>query len=190
LHHSTWRHRFVWTYDRSNLEHSTLWDFFLKENVESIIKWSIIKYCKWFWITLPKNYLTEISLIRKYFTERPFDRNTIGTKTVWPNAIWPKVHLTESPFNRKFIWPKTNFYQKVVWPKIFGKLSTCKTSQMTEMTHDRKFIFDRKLFSKNGHLTKRFSQKIVIWSKVHLTECFFFEKWSFDRMFFFSKMVI
>jgi hypothetical protein len=29
-----------------------------------------------------------------------------------------------------------------------------------------------------------------MWPKIYLTKCFFFEKWLFDRMFFFRKMVI
>jgi hypothetical protein len=98
---------------------------------------SLINYKK-----MVLDHFTEKPFHRKFLIERPFDRNTIWPNTVWSNAIRPKVHLTESlfdrrTFDRKFILPK-----KVIWPK----------TKFIKMSFDRNNL-------KNGHLTANLTWK-------------------------------
>jgi hypothetical protein len=123
----------------------------------------------------PKGHLTETPFDRTLFDRMPFDRNTI-----WPNRRLTERCLTESSFYRKVIWLKIKFIKRSFYRKYLEKghlteNQIWKTSQMTEMTFDRKFIwpkaffeiwsFDRKLIwpkalSKNGHLTTRSFDRI------------------------------
>jgi hypothetical protein len=127
------------------------------------------------------------SLCRKFLTERPFDRNPIWLYTVWTNAIWLIVHLTESPFNRtpfdrKLILPTDFFFQKIViWPNLLS----IKKCRLTENSFDWKFIWP-KAFFENDHLTERSFDRKLFLKNGHLTERPFDRK-SFDRMFFFWK---
>jgi hypothetical protein len=153
-----------------------------------------------FWITLPKNHFIENFWPKGHLTEKTFDRTPFyrmpfDRKFIWPNRRLTERRLTESSFYRKFILPKghmTDFFPE--------------NGHLTESTFDKKChltekklrtrSFDRKLFLKmiiwpKDHLTESFFKKMVIWPKGHLTESsfdrkFFFEKWSFDRTFFFG----
>jgi hypothetical protein len=117
---------------------------------------------KAFW---PKGFLTETP-----FDRAPFDRMPSDRKFIWPNRRL--THLTESSFYRKKSFSRKknlskghlteNIWKMVIWPINYV---TWKTSQMTEITNDRKFIWP-KAFSKNGHLTeKSFDQKFICKSK-------------------------
>jgi hypothetical protein len=121
---------------------------------------------------------TENSFHRKCLTERSFDQNIIWPNTVWPNAIWPNVHSTESPFNRTPIDRKF-IYRKVIWPNLLSTKNSfnrknCAQARLTENSFDWKFGF-----SENDHLTETSFFRKFIWPKA------FFEKWLFDRMFFY-----
>jgi hypothetical protein len=48
----------------------------------------------------------------KFSNRTPFHRKVCWPNAIWPNTVWPKDHLTETPFDRKFILPK-----KVIWLK-------------------------------------------------------------------------
>jgi hypothetical protein len=140
----------------------------------------------WIWIT------TEKSFHRKFMTERPFDRNTVGRLT-------ESSFYRRKSFGRKQNWSKGRLAKKYLENGHLTENPTWKTSQMTESS------FDCKLFSKNGHLTegsfdqkfiwpKAFSKKWsfdrkVIWPRVHLTECFFSKNEHLTKCFF-RKMVI
>jgi hypothetical protein len=110
-------------------------------------------------LKLNQGKITKENSDREHFnTERPSDRNTIWPNTVRPIAIWPKVHSTESPFDRKFILPKghmTDFFQKIViWPnllstkKSFNRKQNCVQGRMTKNSFDRKFIWPKVFFLK------------------------------------------
>jgi hypothetical protein len=94
-----------------------------------------------------------ITLPKNYFTEN-----------FRPKHHLTECHLTESTFVRIAV----NFTENLTW----------KTSQMTEMRNDRKFIWPKAFFEKWS-----FGRK-VIWPKSHLTEK------SFDRMLLFEKINI
>jgi hypothetical protein len=124
--------------------------------------------CFWPNVFWPKSRLTERHLAEHYFTERPFDRNT----------IWPKVHFTEKSHLAETKLIKRSFDRKYLRNGHLSENQFWKTSQMPEMTFVRKFIWP------NVHLTESFFGKWTLDPKVFWSNVFFFEKWSFDRFFF------
>jgi hypothetical protein len=101
------------------------------------------------------------SLYRKIILPKFFDRK----------AIWPNHHLTEHRLTECYLTESSFDWIAVklnaVWPIFFSD-----NSHLTESTFDKK-----------SHLTEKNAHKVV-WPKIHWTE-----RSSFDRMFFFWKMV-
>jgi hypothetical protein len=64
------------------------------------------------------DHFTENSFHQKKF-DRTFSFPNISNSVFWPNAIWPKSHLIESPFNRTPFDRKIVLPKKVIWPKDF-----------------------------------------------------------------------
>jgi hypothetical protein len=107
-------------------------------------------------------------LAEYHLTEKPFDQNTIWPNTVWPNVAWSKVHwpdcrltehrLRESSLYRKSQMLKTSQLTKMkldwkfIWPK--SHLSESSFSYFRILSFDRKFIWPN-VFSKKFHLTKK-----------------------------------
>jgi hypothetical protein len=112
------------------------------------------------------------SLYRKIISPKIFDRK----------ANWPEHHLTEHRLTEKSHLAENKIYQKGKYLKN-GHLTenlTWKTSQMTEMTYDRKFFlpkafsekwsFDRKVIDRKFIWPNAFFRKMVIWPKKFLTK--------------------
>jgi hypothetical protein len=73
-----------------------------------------------------------ISMVQDHFTEKSFDRimfyrMSFDRKYIWPIRRLTKGRLTESSFYRKKSFGRK---QKVVWPKIFGKWSFDRKSNL------------------------------------------------------------
>jgi hypothetical protein len=120
--------------------------------------WAEISLFSWFWITLPKNHLTEIFWPKAYLTETPFDRTPFDRmpfdrmpfdrKFIWPNRRLTERRLTESSFYRKVIWPiffsenghltESSFDKNVTWPK-----KNCAQGRLAESLFDRKLFFEK-----------------------------------------------
>jgi hypothetical protein len=94
------------------------------------------------------NYFSENS----HLTESTFEKKRHLAEKILLKVVWPKIHLTESSFDRKLflkmiIWPKSHLTEDSFERKLFSK----------KWSLDRKvictFFFDKLSFSKNCHLT-------------------------------------
>jgi hypothetical protein len=59
------------------------------------------------------------SFYRKIISPKFFDRTPFHRKAIWPNTVWPKGHLTETPFDRAPFDQKVHFSEKSHLAEIF-----------------------------------------------------------------------